>query len=147
MEETSLAQKMLLIMLGIMVFTGLIDFAFLAESGGTDHYYNINNTLAARMTGDGSFSTDLVVGYDDFDIESADSVDADTGNIFTDIFKSVKGWMSKQETRLGLVTSILRQPAGIMKDLNFPQEAVTAFGIIWYSMASLALLSLFTGRK
>jgi len=73
-------------------------------------------------------------------------VDEDTGNIFTDVFKSFRGWVDKMEARFGLATSILKQPAGFLREIGVPGFIVNAFAIVWYLMGSLALIMLFAGR-
>lgn len=145
MAELTLAPKMLLIMVTVMVFVGLVDFALL-DVGGTQ-LYSFNTSIGGRFTDDGTINGSFIAGYDDVSAPSADSVDEDTGNIFTDTFKSLRGWWEKLERKFGLATSILRQPAGLLKDIGVPIYIVNAFAIIWYSLASLAVIMLFAGRN
>jgi len=82
---------------------------------------------------------------EDFEVETADTVDEGTGNLFTDTFKTVKDWFNKQEQRFGIVTGIFSQPYGFMKDSGIPQPICTAFGTIWYVMLTLLIIGFFRG--
>ena len=146
MAEMSLAPKMLLIMASVMVFLGLAQYAIDSMATGVS-FFDYGSTMGATFTTDGTLETDLAVGYEESSSVSADSVDETTGSVYTDTFKSLGGWWEKQEARFGLATSILRQPAGFLKDIGIPMFLVNVFGIVWYMMASIAVIMLFTGRN
>lgn len=104
-------------------------------------YANIENSTAGQMmSNNGEFKE----GVDGVEIET-ESVDADTGNVFTDTFEAIKGWFQDLEERFALLTGILKQPGGFMKEVGVPGPIRAGFSIIWYSIAIMVIIGFFRG--
>lgn len=138
-----LGLKMLMIMLMINVFAGL--FSYGVNTFNQDvTLVAFENTTAGQVL-QGGLGGELVINTSLVDVETADSVSADTGNVFTDLFKTVKSWFNKVDSSLGVITSILTQPMGLMRDLGVPLIVVNAFGVLWYISALFAVILLMRG--
>jgi len=73
------------------------------------------------------------------------SVNPTDGNIFTDIFASVKNWLL-QSTGVSYLLAVLSAPYNFLKALQLPDAFTFAVGTLWY-IGGLVLLILFiTGR-
>ena len=144
--ESNFVSTMLLIMLSVNVFLGMVDHSMSSMNEDVS-YFNVNNTPAGSMTTgelNGSFTAD----YDnDAKVDTADSIGVNNENSFTDSFKSIKAWWDKMNSKFGLAFSILRQPAGFMKDIGFPPIIYNSFGVMWYGIGLIALIYLLTGRN
>lgn len=104
-------------------------------------YANLENSTAGQlMDSSGEFKGSVETAR----IET-ETVTADTGNTFTDTFESVKGWFNKIEEKFGMLTGILKQPAGFMKQVGIPQPIRVGFSIIWYSIALILVIGFIRG--
>jgi hypothetical protein len=135
--------KMLLMMLAINVFLGLIDFAIVSVNPAAA-YFNVSGTTAGTLT-EGGLSGSLNNNTDYEDIPTSDAISEDSDNIFTDTFKSIKNFMNTLEEKLGVLTSIFKQPQGFMKQIGFPAEIYVSFGIIWWALAIIAFIMMLRG--
>jgi len=80
-------------------------------------------------------------------LPSDDSVDADaSGNVFTDTYKAIKGWSREKLAPLNFAGNLLKQPYGFLKDIGVPQDIALAFGVLWYMIALLVIVSWWMGR-
>lgn len=77
--------------------------------------------------------------------QSSDSVDPDTGNIFTDAWKSVSNWFNRVDSSIGIVTGALDQPRGFLLDIGVPRIFANAFGILWYLIMIILFVSFIKG--
>jgi len=146
MSEYNLA-RYLVLMLAINVVLGLASAAIESISGEADTLTQFSSSPAAMYTTGYNLSSDLSANASDVELITADSVDEDTGNIFTDAIKSIKVWWNGLETRFGLLTSILKQPYGFLGDIGMPQPIALGFGIIWYGLLSLLVIAFIAGRN
>jgi len=80
-----------------------------------------------------------------FSIETSDSVNSDTGNVFTDTFKTVKNWFNTENEKFGIITGVLSQPYGFLKDNDVPSPICTGVGVIWYIMLTLLIVGFLRG--
>lgn len=108
---------------------------------------NFTTTPAARFLGNASSLGDatLAATASDIGLETADNVDPDTGNIFTDVVKSVGDWWERMDARFSILTGILKQPYGFLKEIGTPNEIATAFGVIWYTLVSFLFIAFVKG--
>lgn len=95
--------------------------------------------IGGGLNGSTQFDTSLAIPV------ASDSVDEDTGNIFTDTFKSVSNWVQKLDGSLGLLFSFLNQPMGFLKDIGVPVYLANAFGVMWYVLGILLFMQLVKG--
>ena len=128
------------LMFSINVGLGLFNHAVSSYNDDYEGMIDFSNSPAAAYT-NGSLTTGFNANSDDVLPESSDSVDPDTGNVFTDAWKSVTNWWNKQQTRFSLLTSIFSQPYGFLKDIGIPQEYATAFAMLWYSIMGILLVA------
>jgi len=84
---------------------------------------------------------------EDVRIETADSVDAGTGNVFTDSFKTVSGWMNKVDAATGMISSALVQPYGFLTKAGIPAPATAAFALIWYAIGTMLFIGFVRGTN
>lgn len=74
------------------------------------------------------------------------SINPETGNIFTDIFASIKGWVA-QSTGISYLIAILAAPYNILKAMHLPAEFAYAMGTFWYAVTLLLFLAFIWGRE
>ena len=106
-------------------YSSLIDFAHSPAS----------SVLVNGINGSANIDTSIV------NLESSDSVDSTTGNIFTDVFKTISNWFHKLDSSLGIVSGILKQPMGFLKDIGVPAYIYNSFGVLWYFMLTFLIIS------
>lgn len=75
----------------------------------------------------------------------ASSVSPETGNIFTDIFSSIKGWIAST-TGLKYVIGIVNAVPNFLKVLGLPSEFTFIIGSIWHTLTVLLLALLMWGK-
>lgn len=75
------------------------------------------------------------------------NVDPTTGNIFTDIFTSVKEWIVDTIPGAGLVLSILSGPMGLLKALKLPAAFYWAVGMLWWGATFFIIINWIFGRQ
>ena len=73
------------------------------------------------------------------------SVDAETGNIFTDIFSASKSWIL-DTTGLGYLVNLLGAPANFLKAIGLPGAFAWAIGALWYGMTLFLVVAFIFGR-
>jgi len=73
------------------------------------------------------------------------AVDPETGNIFTDIFNSIKGWVATN-TGATYVQQVISAPYNFLKALQLPPEFVYGFGTFWYILTLLSFVLMMWGR-
>ena len=71
---------------------------------------------------------------------TADATSPTTGNIFTDVFTSIKNWMLDT---LGLkyVYNILSAPYNILKITGLPNEITFALSVFWYGLTAFLIIA------
>lgn len=74
------------------------------------------------------------------------SISPTTGNLFTDIFTSIKSWFAKN-TGISYLTSIISAPYNILKAMNLPNSFVFAIGTLWYGITVFLIVAFFWGRE
>lgn len=74
------------------------------------------------------------------------SISPTTGNIFTDIFSSIKDWLG-DKLGLNYIKAILSAPYNILKSMNLPIEFVYAVGTLWYAITSIIVVAFIWGRE
>ena len=136
---------MITIMVAVNIGFGLYDNAIQSYNPEFNSSIDYSNTVVATMTLGGNLSSDLIIDNELAIPASADSVDVDSGNIFTDIYKSVTNWASRLDDKYSMITGILNQPYGFLKNIGVPIIYATAFGLLWYSILIILLVAFFKG--
>jgi len=113
---------------------------------GPTIYNNTGSPVSTYSVGDGDdlqFSADT----DSLDLETVDQTSTETGNLFTDTFKTIKNWFNDQNSAFGFTKNILGQPYGFLVDIGIPQTICTFFGIIWYSIITMLIIGFIRGSN
>lgn len=134
------ATTFLTIMLSVNIVLYLVGGAIAAENPSYEYASLDNSTAGQLMDSSGEFTGSV----DNAQIES-ETVSADTGNVFTDTWSSIKGWFNDLEEKFGLLTGILKQPGGFMKEVGVPQPIRVGFSVIWYGIALMLVIGFFRG--
>lgn len=92
-----------------------------------DNYGNRGNWTVSEFSGD-----DLP--------ESEDSVSAESGNMFTDIFKTAKNWLLKN-TGANYIIGILGAPVSLLTGMNLPVAVVWFIATMWYGIFIFLIIS------
>lgn len=135
---------MLAIMISINVGLGLYDYGITSYNPSYNGSIDFSGTPAGTLT-DGSINGSVNLNSDLAVPEGSDSVDPDTGNIFTDTFKSMSNWVKELDSKIGIIYSVLNQPRGFLKDIGVPAVFYNAFGIIWYLILITLIVNFIKG--
>jgi len=73
------------------------------------------------------------------------SISVTTGNLFTDMFSSIKTWLA-DKTGLSYLSGIVSAPYNILKSMNLPNAFVFAMGTMWYVLTLFLLIAFIWGR-
>lgn len=74
------------------------------------------------------------------------SVSPTTGNIFTDVFSSIKTWFLDLPG-VNMVVGIVKAPYHLLKAMNIPEEISFALGVFWYAITLFLIVAFFWGRE
>lgn len=138
----------LAIVLGINIMMFLAQAAILDLDSDAGVFYNCEGTILAEFE-KGNCESDAYLLTDDDPSNNfpsgATSVNPDTGNIFTDGFSGIKGWLF-ESTGLSYVVAILSAPSSILKAMGLPSAFSFAVGALWYGLTFLLIIAFAFGR-
>jgi hypothetical protein len=77
--------------------------------------------------------------------ESEDSVSAETGNVFTDLFRTAKNWILNT-AGAQYVIGILGAPAQLLNGMNLPTSVVWFIATMWYGIFIFLIISWLLNR-
>ena len=77
---------------------------------------------------------------------ATDSISSETGNVFTDNFKTSSNWLQTDGKGLGYYASILGGPTTVLRNINAPRELTYSIGALWYIFTSFLLIAFLLGR-
>lgn len=134
------------LMTGIMimlVISGLLTMVNLAVNNyNPDSTFGNNNMLDRYGNKDAgtlnSFNNDYLP-------ESEDSVSPETGNVFTDMFRTAKSWILKT-TGAQYVIDYLQAPIILLKSMNLPTQLIWIIGAMWYGVFVFLIVSWLLNR-
>lgn len=72
--------------------------------------------------------------------ESEDSVSAETGSVFTDLFKTAKNWILNT-AGAQYVIGILGAPVQLLSGMNLPTSVIWFIGTMWYGIFVFLIIS------
>lgn len=111
-------------------------------------FFNFEGSPASTLISNASGDVPVFNrGKDDVKIVTADSVDAGTGNVFTDTFKTINAWVNSVDEKMGFISSMLVQPYGFLSKAGVPPGATAAFAVIWYAIGTLLLVGFIRGSN
>ena len=73
------------------------------------------------------------------------SISVYTGNVFTDMFSSIRTWLV-ESTGLSYVLGIFTAPAVILSAMGFPPMLAFGLNALWYGLTLLIFISFIWGR-
>ena len=85
--------RFIILMAVINVGLGLFDAAVYSYNSDYNGTIDISNSPIAPYMTNGTLDSGFIANVSNALPDSADSVDTETGNIFTDTWKSVKNWI------------------------------------------------------
>jgi len=104
---------------------------FFDVSSSPYSHYVVNNALAVN---------------DDYLPESEGVETEASGNVFTDTYKSIKSWTQQKLAPLNFASNVLMQPYGFLLDIGLPVSVAVAFGVLWYMVGLIIIVSWWMGR-
>lgn len=127
------------IMLTINMALGMFQLAVLETNPNADNRFKLENTPFANYV---NSDYELIVGDELYPENEGDT--GDTGNIFTDTYKNFKTWI--KNSPLSLLGGTLNQPYGFLKDVGLHPIIAGMFGVLWYLLALVIIVSWVGGR-
>jgi hypothetical protein len=74
------------------------------------------------------------------------SISPTTGNLFTDIFSSITGWLGSV-TGVKYLKEIISAPYKILLAMRVPQAFAFGCGVLWYGISLFVVLGFIFGRE
>jgi hypothetical protein len=106
-----------------------------------DVFFDVDDSPYGNYVSNG----ELVVDSDLLPVDEAVE-SGSTGNIFTDTYTSIKSWTQQTLAPLGFIANILQQPYGFLNDVGVPAPVALTFGVLWYMLAIIVIVSWWSGR-
>lgn len=138
------ASEMLILVLCIDAMLLLVNVAVF-DINGTNFYEYDGSVLKNADAGDGTY---VLRELSEEDIPSAtQSVDTETGGLFTDIFRSVRNWLFENIPGAQTVTMAINAVPNFLAAIGLPQIAVFTLGAVWHLFGIFTLVSFIWGRE
>jgi len=111
-------------------------------------FYNCNGTIFKEFDKNKCSGTPILddSGYASSLPYADEDISPETGNIFTDMFSSIKSWFA-EATGLSYVGSILKAPVNFLNMMHLPSEISFGLGTLWYILSLFVVISYFWGRE
>lgn len=74
------------------------------------------------------------------------SISPTTGNFFTDVISSIKGWITSIPG-INYLYAMLTAPANLFKNMGIPNAAAWALGTLWYGVTFFLVASFIWGGR
>jgi hypothetical protein len=129
------------IMLTINMSLGMFQLAVLETNPSSSNIFDMTNTPYANYV---NSNNELIVSDELFPENEGDT--GETGNIFTDTYNNFKTWIKDKLAPIGFLGSALNQPYGFLKDVGIPPIVAVMFGVLWYILALVIIVSWIGGR-
>ena len=104
-------------------------------------FFDVENTPYAKYVQNNTLTVD-----DDYFPDSPETEADSSGNLFADTYNIAKSWVQDKLSPLSFVSNILKQPYGFLKDIGVPIQIALGFGVLWYLLALILLVSWLMGR-
>jgi len=75
---------------------------------------------------------------------SESSVSVTTGNIFSDLFTTVKNWFL-DSTGFSYILNVLSAPMSFLRVINLPQQFAFGIGAMWYGITLFLVIAFIRG--
>lgn len=115
--------------------------------GGNNTFYNPEGSpICKAMVGGCESGTYNPKQFSDQDVGTAETtVDPDSGNIFTDVFNTIKNWALRNPIS-SAVFYIVTGPYTFLYSTGLPQEAAAIVAGLFYAIGILLIMNYFAGR-
>jgi hypothetical protein len=131
----------MIVMLAINVALTMVQGGITEVNPYGSYNFNITNSPYANYAANGT----LLV--DDSYLPADESVEGDTsGNVFSDTYKTMKGWTQKAMAPLKFAVDIFKQPYGFLKDIGLNNSIALPIAVFWYIIAIILFVSWLAGR-
>ena len=127
---------MIVINVGLSMVQGAI-----TEINPSVQFFDTSNTPYAKYVQNDTLNVDNSYFPDSAETE-ADS----SGNLFADTYNIAKSWVQNKLSPLSFISNVLKQPYGFLNDIGVPTPIALGFGVLWYLIALLLLISWLIGR-
>jgi len=131
-----------IMLLNILMWFGQVS-AMEINPPGTS-FYNENDSLMCEFGDCSSYIMDEDSVADKLPTAEG-SVSPTTGNLFTDIFSSITGWIS-DKLGLNYIKSIISAPYKLLIAMKLPQAFAFGIGVLWYGISLIVTLAFIFGR-
>lgn len=147
MANTDNLTNALMIVLFINLFLFLGQYAVLQINPNAPVNYDIKGSLLCNFESSNCQDLNYTLKADvEGDLPSGTTgISPTTGNLFTDIFTSVKSWFA-DATGLNYVYSILKAPYNLLNAIGLPEMLVFGIGSLWYGITLFLLIAFMWGR-
>ena len=135
-----IGQALLIVLcMNLVLWFGQI--AVLEINPDSSNFFDVEGTLLDKYRGDNNtISGDLV----DQLPSSESSVSVETGNIFTDLFTTIKNWFL-DSTGLSYLFNVLSAPISFLKAIQVPPLFAYALGSLWYILTFFLFVAFMRG--
>lgn len=107
--------------------------------------YDCQDTLFKGFSGDGGNCSELNTSTFQENLPSTTPfVDITSGNVFTDTFNAIKGWVL-DNTGLGFVLDLLTAPYRMIALIGMPPEVTFILGALWYGLTFFLIIAWIKG--
>ena len=134
---------MVVLTLNILMFVVQASMNNIADAGNQPKIYNCEGTMLGTYSANCSAGDTAIL--DNTDVPAlfpgnSEATSPTTGNIFTDVFTSIKNWFLDT---LGLkyIYNILTAPYNIIKIIGLPNEIEFALSTFWYGLTAFLVIA------
>jgi len=132
--------------INVMMFLGQSAILSMDSEAGT--FYNCEGTIIGGFEQSACANSEYLLNDADSASllpEGAQSVNPETGNIFTDAFSGIKTWLL-DSTGLSYLVNILSAPTNFLKMMGLPSAFSFAVGALWYGLTLFLIVGFLFGR-
>jgi len=130
------------VLLDAFLFMGQLAITEINPETGT-RFFDIDASLTKGQDASGNYTLNP---FNMSQLPSGeDSVSPETGNIFTDIFASIKSWIA-DTTGISYIVSFINAFPNFLTSLNLPTIFVFVIGSVWHTINVFLLILLMWGR-
>lgn len=139
MTSTTTLIIMISVMLVINVGLSMVQAGIYEVNPSGTRFFNLSDTPYSNYA-----SNDALIVDESF-LPSDEAVQVDpAGNYFTDTYASARSW--SRQSPLKFIGNVLSQPFGFLKDVGVSVPIAVAFGVFWYMIAIIVVVSWWLGR-
>lgn len=143
MSNTGNLTTILIIMLIMDVLFLFVNSAVTDLNPARSNYFRYNQSFISDVDS-GGFKLNQTA-YNNVIPETESGVTT-TGNMFTDVFRTIKGWFSPLGKAWNFFIRFLGGPITYLVDMGAPSIVIFGLGSLWYLMSLWLLLMLLFGR-